>query len=149
MSDLYHFCACYAVSVTLSVLFARCSRVRRVCCCAPGGRRHRSIAARSNSRGVAICYVLRVIWMTSYSHIMDRICEGDHSVAGSDVIASSCAGYSAAGASYWLRCVYSLTAGAETKPFPGARGATGRRRSVKCIKSGFVLTCSSTQNVQF
>jgi len=34
------------VSVRMSVPFASCSSVRRVCCCGPRGRRYRSIAAR-------------------------------------------------------------------------------------------------------
>jgi len=49
----------------------------------------------SSSDGVAICYVLPDLWMTSYFHTVGHTGHIDpYRLAASDVIASMCAGYS-------------------------------------------------------
>jgi len=64
---------------------------------------HMAVAPSFSGR-VAICCVFPVLWVTSYLDIKGHM--GDvNVVAASDVIASSCVGYSVPGESYWLRPV--------------------------------------------
>jgi len=85
---------------------------------------------RSSSGGVAICDVLPVSFMTVFAHV--RHIDGQRCSAASDVIASSCAGYIAAAASYWLRHVVD---------------DGGRHRARVAGRRGWSLQCNISTNV--
>ena len=79
------------VSVCLSVCLSVCSLwnftsifIRFLCASS-------AAVAQSSSGVVAICYVLPVLRITSYLHILDRIEACQYTMAASDVTASSCA----------------------------------------------------------
>ena len=55
--------------------------------------------AQYSSGGIAIRYVLPVLWITSYLHVVGHVRYIIDTVAASDIIASSCGGCCAAAAS--------------------------------------------------
>ena len=63
-------CPSVCASVRLSVPFAHCSSVRRVCCCGPGGQEISIDCCRVRFRGLPIA----VTWGTTLSSLHVAIC---------------------------------------------------------------------------